>query len=60
MRLTAQHVGVPDIWPDMTVTIRANSLHAPLVERILELPMDIQEGTLSGELKIRVYDTKSW
>ena len=30
--------------PTMTVTVAGQDLHAPLVERILELPMDIHEG----------------
>lgn len=36
------------------------SLHAPLVERLLELPMDIHAGRLDGELRLRCVDTASW
>lgn len=37
-----------------------DSLHAPLVERLLELPMDIHEGRLDGELRLRCVDPASW
>ena len=36
-----------DRTPIMTVTVAGQDLHATLVERILELPMDIHEGRVS-------------
>jgi hypothetical protein len=35
-------------------------LHAPLVERLIELPMDISSGRISGDLRLRAYDSKTW
>lgn len=32
------------VFPDLRVTLRAQELHAPLVERMVELPMDIAAG----------------
>ncbi len=60
VRLIASRLGIPDVWPDMRVDIRAHALHAPLVERLLELPMDISEGALTGELRISTYDERTW
>ncbi len=60
LRLTSRGMNLPGVWPDLTVTIRGDQLHGPLVERLLELPMDIYEGRLDGELKLRAYDTPSW
>ena len=40
--------------------IRGESLHGPLIERLLELPMDIHEGRVDGQFRIRAYDTPSW
>lgn len=38
-------LGVPGpAWPDTCIAIRGENLHAPLVERILEIPMDISGG----------------
>lgn len=34
------------VFPDLHVTLRAQELHAPLVERMVELPMDIAAGVL--------------
>ncbi len=50
----------PDIANDLSISITANQLHAPLVERLIELPMDIHEGRISGELHIRCHDDASW
>ena len=32
------------VFPDLRVTLRSQELHAPLVERIVELPLDITAG----------------
>lgn len=60
MHVSAQHVNEPGLCPDVSVSIQAASLHAPLVERLLELPMDIYAGWLSGELRVRIYDPRTW
>ena len=33
-----------DIFPDLNITMSAQDLHAPLCERLLELPVDITAG----------------
>ncbi len=50
----------PGLWPDLSVSIRGEALHGPLIERLLELPMDIHDGRVDGELRIRAYDAASW
>lgn len=32
------------VFPDLHVSLRSQDLHAPLVERMIELPMDITAG----------------
>ena len=34
------------VFPDLRVTLRSQELHAPLVERMVELPVDITAGKL--------------
>ena len=46
--------------PDLTITVRGQNLHAPLVERIFELPMDINAGRANGEFIIKMHDYESW
>jgi len=38
--------------PDALVRIQTRGLHAALLERVLEVPMDIYEGRVDGELRI--------
>ena len=35
-------------------------MHAPLVERLIELPMDVTGGRISGELTLRAHDEATW
>ena len=45
--------GILSAYPDTHVKLRASRLHAPLIERALELPFDIYEGIyLNPELQI--------
>ena len=44
----------------MQVSIKGADLHAPLVERLIELPMDITGGRISGELTLRAHDEATW
>ena len=45
--------GILSAYPDTYVKLRASRLHAPLIERALELPFDIYEGaSLKRELRI--------
>ena len=46
--------------PKMSLSIRAEHLHAPLIERIVELPMDINAGQADGEIIIKSDDVQSW
>ena len=46
--------------PKLLVKIRGDNLHAPLVERIVELPMDISRGRADGELVIKSDTVESW
>ena len=39
---------------------RGTNLHGPLVERMVELPMDIYEGRVGGELRIKSHNRETW
>jgi hypothetical protein len=46
--------------PDLSITICGKNLHAPLIERIVELPMDIDGGRLNGDFIIKSHDVATW
>ena len=48
------------IFPAMKIAICGHNLHAPLIERIVELPMDIKKGRLDGRIVISADDAASW
>lgn len=55
LRVSLQLSGLSKGWcasegiaPEMTITLGGQALHAPLIERTIELPMDIHEGRVSG------------
>jgi hypothetical protein len=60
VRLTAVDMAVPDVCPQVITSVRGKGLHAPLVERLLELPMDIYGGRLDGEIRIHMERPEHW
>ena len=46
--------------PVLTVGLRGASIHAPLVDRLLEIPIDIESGRLDGNLTISARDAQTW
>lgn len=48
------------VFPYMRIAIHGQNLHAPLIERIVELPMDIKKGRLDGHIVISSEDGESW
>jgi hypothetical protein len=40
--------------------VEGRGLHAPIIERLIELPMDISAGRADGELRICSHDAASW
>lgn len=60
-------VRVSHSWPsdpgasmDLAVTVTGRGLHAPLIDRLLELPMDIHSGTVDGDFHLRATDPATW
>lgn len=56
----ADRLGLPGVSPFLEVTVRGRGIHAPMVERLLEVPIDVNEGTFNGWIKIKSDDPKSW
>lgn len=44
MRLAVKELGNPERLADLDLIIWGDNLHAPLIERIVELPIDIYDG----------------
>lgn len=44
----------------LLVSVAGRSLAAPLIERLLELPMDISSGTVDGEIHVAAHDDATW
>jgi len=49
-----------DTVPTLDVTVKVASLHAPMIERILEIPIDIQDGVVDGSLNIKSNSPRTW
>ena len=44
MRLNVKELANPDRLADLELIIWGDNLHAPMIERIVELPMDVYGG----------------
>ncbi len=44
MKVTAKHMNDPDRLADLNIVVFGSDLHAPVLERILEIPIDIYDG----------------
>ncbi|KAL6785562.1 hypothetical protein ACKKBF_B00775 [Auxenochlorella protothecoides x Auxenochlorella symbiontica] len=57
--LTPQDAPAPP-YPALRVAVGGAGLHAPLIERLLDLPLDVYDGWADGELSIVADDALSW
>ncbi len=60
VQLTCTGLNIPDRLGNLFVSISGQGLDGPLIERLIELPMDIHEGCVNGEIRIRAYDDRTW
>eukprot|EP00884_Botryococcus_braunii_P001435 jgi/Botrbrau1/11292/Bobra.0038s0058.1 len=60
VRVTAKHINEADRWPDLNIVVYGKRIHAPMLERILEIPIDIYDGRMDGEFRMRAYDAATW
>lgn len=60
VRVSATDVGRNDIFPTCRISVGGDNLHAPLIERLFELPMDVYEGRLNGYLEIFLKTKEEW
>ena len=51
---------MPGEYPNIDVHLRGEALSALLVERLLELPMDIYSGTIDGTFNIHLQNEAHW
>lgn len=58
---------VSNVWPedpdgamDLRISVYGRGFHAPLIDRLIELPMDINAGVVDGELHVRASDDDTW
>jgi hypothetical protein len=60
VQVSVVDMAVMNVCPQVTVSVRGKGLHAPLLERLLELPMDIYRGRLDGEIRIHLERPDHW
>lgn len=60
VRVTARDMMRENVWPTCEVAIGGENLHAPLIERLFELPMDIYGGRCDGELLLSMHEEDDW
>lgn len=60
VRVSASEMGRTDIFPTCCISVGGENLHAPLIERLFELPMDVYEGRLNGCLEIFLKTKEEW
>jgi hypothetical protein len=54
VKVTAKHINDPERLADLDIVVFGSNLHAPVLERILEIPIDIYDG-VSFPLFLRVF-----
>lgn len=47
-------------WPALRLSLEGRDVHAPLVERLVDLPLDVYAGTANGKLEISANDAITW
>ncbi|KAK9862508.1 hypothetical protein WJX84_009406 [Apatococcus fuscideae] len=60
VRVKVSSKDIHKAFPKTKIVVRAMNLHAPLIDRLLEIPMDIHEGRLNGELTVKAHDARTW
>lgn len=50
----------PARLPRLEIDVRPHNFHAPLFERVLDIPADLLDGLATGKLVIRAHDATSW
>lgn len=58
--LTMDKIAVPGVWPTLDIVIKGSNIHAPMLERLIEIPIDLHSGRASGSFRILSYDTRTW
>lgn len=46
--------------PDLDLKVFGKDLYGPLIDRILEIPLDIHDGRANGYIQVRAFDTETW
>ena len=46
--------------PSVALSVQGDNLHAPLLERVLDVPIDVYAGRVTGELTAAFDDAASW
>ena len=54
------HLNTPERWPELEVRVEGANLHAPILEHLLDVPIDVHSGNLNGEVRLHCHDEASW
>jgi hypothetical protein len=60
VRVDCKHMATPGRWGDLLVRVGGKNLHAPVLENLLDIPMDVYGGRLDGEVRLRCADADTW
>jgi len=60
VRVRCSGIATPGRWPELEVRVAGQNLHGPVLENLLDIPMDMLAGRLDGEIVIRCCDADSW
>lgn len=60
LKVNGKDIGIEGRAGDLSVTIGGSRISAPLIDRLLEIPMDISDGVVDGEITLRSFNTETW
>lgn len=60
LRVVGRDIGMQKKSGDLSVTVGGSRLSAPLIDRLLEIPMDISDGQIDGEITLRSFNAETW
>jgi len=59
-QIKGRRIRTPGKMASVDVSIKGKDLHAPLIERLFDMPVDINNGTVNGEVRLRFHDKRTW
>ena len=58
--IRGRDLGIPGKFPSLQVNVKGREVQATLIERVFDFPLDMNEGVVNGEIRLKFNDKKSW